>query len=362
MPDTHPEGRVGADRVGLLRVSDGMLCWEVAVFWRTRRSVALLAIAAIGSVVSPAGVEAAVPGQEVSALPFFSGFTSPTAVSADMRRIVGIDGNTDANWDDIGGWVDHNAFQYLAGQPLTNFVDTDIVFMNGRLGTGTHVLRMTTLGDDPNFTSITRNELSLYSKDPPNDFKEGFVRYWAMLPPDMATRMSDRTRPTPWWVFMEWKEPDSGVSWPADRCAPLGGTTGGTNNYRINVSIRRDAGPSAQFYWHVLAEQVQPCRKLEWEWSNRSVPVPMNGQWFAVGAYLKKHASTGRVYFRVNGQVVLDTDVTRPPGFTGRTQHGANPKPLATWSPLKIYHHEDWWRAGPTTMLYDDFYLSNTIS
>jgi hypothetical protein len=325
--------------------------------WRVRAAAAVLAMITMGSVVSPAGAEDAA-GQQVAVLPFFSGFTPSTAISADLRRIVGVDGNTGANWDDIGGWVDHNGFQYLAGQPLTDFVNTDIVFTEGRLGTMTHVLRMTSIADDPNFTSVTRNELSLYSKPPPNDFKQGFVRYWAKLPPDMATRMPDRTRSTPWWVFMEWKEPPT-LSKPADECAPLG--AGGTNNYRINVSIRRDAGASAQFYWHVLAEQVQPCRKIEWEWSNRSVPVPTNGEWFMVRAFLKKHASTGRVYFAINNQVVLDTDVTRPPNFTGRTQHATNPKPLSTWSPLKIYHHEAWWNAGPTTMLYDEFFLSDTI-
>jgi hypothetical protein len=336
------------------------------MFRSTRRLVALTLTVTMVVVGAPAGAETTAPGQQVAVLPFFSGFTPPTAISADLRRIVGTDGNTDANWDDMGGWVDHNGFQYLADpNNLRAFVNSEIIFMNGRLGTGTHVLRMTTFGDDPNFTSMTRNELSLYSKPPPNDFKEGFVRYWTMLPPDMATRIPT-SRSSPWWVFMEWKEPDSGIAWDATRCAPLGETAGGTNNYRINVNIERDAG-SSQFYWRIIAEQVQPCRKVEWEWINRTAPVPMNGEWFMVQAYLKKDASAGRVYFAVytpelgSPRVVLDTDVTRPPGFTGRTQHATNPLPLAFWSPLKLYHHQDWWDAGPTTQLYDEFYLSNTI-
>jgi hypothetical protein len=323
-----------------------------------RRPVVLMLVVAVTAVVGSTGSAAAPADQQVTAFPFFSGFTPQTAITADLRRITGIDNNTGANWDDMGGWIQRNGFQYLAGQPLTDFVDTDIIFTQGRLGTGTHILRMTSYQDDPNTTSTTRNELSLFSKPPPDDFKEGAVRYWAMLPPDMDTRIPVSRR-SPWWNFMEWKEPDSGQAWDAARCAGIGGP-GGTNNYRINVNIERDAG-STQFYWRIMAEQVQPCRVAEWTWINRSVPVPMDGQWFVVRAYLKKQATGGRLYFSVNGAVVLDTAVSTPSGFTGRTQHRTNPLPLAFWSPLKLYHHEDWWDAGPTTMLYDEFRVSNTI-
>ena len=72
---------------------------------------------------------------------------------------------------------------------------------------------------------------------------------------------------------------------------------------------------------------------------------------------MKKHTTQGRVYFAVNGQVVLDTEQTQPAGFNGRTQHADNPLELSFWSPLKNYHGMDWNRKGPISQWYDDFEL-----
>jgi hypothetical protein len=79
------------------------------------------------------------------------------------------------------------------------------------------------------------------------------------------------------------------------------------------------------------------------------------GECFLVQEYIKKHETGGRVYFAINEQVILDTDETRPDGFTGRTQHADNPLPLRFWSPLKNYHSMEWNRQGPVSHLYDDF-------
>ena len=72
---------------------------------------------------------------------------------------------------------------------------------------------------------------------------------------------------------------------------------------------------------------------------------------------MKKHASAGRVYFAVDGQVVLDTRKTTPEGFSGRTEHADNPLELAFWSPMKNYHGMEWNRKGPVSQWYDDFEL-----
>jgi len=89
---------------------------------------------------------------------------------------------------------------------------------------------------------------------------------------------------------------------------------------------------------------------------NPKAKVPL-GKWFLVEAYMKKDAIAGRVYFAVNGKVVLDTDQTKPQGFTGRTQHADNPLELRFWSPMKNYHHMDWNKQGPVSQWYDDFEL-----
>ena len=57
---------------------------------------------------------------------------------------------------------------------------------------------------------------------------------------------------------------------------------------------------------------------------------------------MKKHPTNGRVYFAVNIELVLDTDITKPDGFTGRTQHINQPLHLHFWSPMKNYHGMEW--------------------
>lgn len=302
--------------------------------------------------------DSAPPSIQDQALPFISGFRPASAVTSDLRRITGIDDQVNDNWDIMGGWIDRNGFQYLAGQPLTNFVNSEIVNMTGRLGTTTKVLRLTSIRDDPNFTSLTRNELSLYSKAPPNDYRQAYARYWVKLPAATMGRIPV-AQPSPWWNFMEWKEGDSGNVSPPGDCEDQGAEPGGTNNYRVNININRNAGQS-QFYWRILAEQVQPCRVQEWQYLDTAIAVPID-EWFRVEVFFKKHATDGRFYFKVNNTVVLDTAVTRPAGFTGRTQHGAAPLPLATFSVFKVYHDEDWWTGGPSVVLYDDLLIQDTI-
>ncbi len=126
-------------------------------------------------------------------------------------------------------------------------------------------------------------------------------------------------------------------------------------NGTVNVVIHRDAG-STDFRWIITGQHPQPCRKTEWSYTNPQVDVPL-GDWFLVEAYMKKHAAQGRVYFAVNGEVVLDTKQTQPSGFTGRTQHADNPLELQFWSPLKNYHGMEWNRRGSVSQWYDDFEL-----
>jgi hypothetical protein len=103
-------------------------------------------------------------------------------------------------------------------------------------------------------------------------------------------------------MIMEWKEPDSGIRKSAAECKACGEGAGGSNNYRINIGIHREA-KATQLRWYLTGEHPQPCRKAEWTYSNPDVEVPL-GRWFFVEAYMKKHATAGRVYFAVNGQVV----------------------------------------------------------
>ena len=229
-----------------------------------------------------------------------------------------------------------------------------IVKAAGPQGTESHVLCMQSIADDPDHSSTSRNEFSFFARKPPHDYRQGYVRYWMKLQADLPERVPNH-RPTPWYMIMEWKEPDSGIKHPAKKCRASGEGPAGTNNYRINIGIRREAG-ATRFRWVVNGEHPQPCRKKEWSYDDSEVGVPF-GDWFLVEAYMKKHATQGRVYFAVNEQVVLDTTQTRPAGFVGRTQHADNPLELKFWSPLKNYHGMVWNQQGPISQWYDDFEL-----
>jgi len=285
-----------------------------------------------------------------------SGFEPSVYVKQDMSDIAGVDQVSGFDWDTSPSWIESSRFTYLVGRDkkitdyMASFIQTDV----GPHGNTTHVLCMQNKADDPDHSSTSRNEYSFFMKPVPNNYREGYVMYWMKLQDNLG-ELVPKDEATPWYMIMEWKEPDSGISESAEECRKLGERPGGSNNYRINVNIRREANTS-KFRWYITGEHPQPCRKTEWTYAAPEAAVPL-GRWFLVEAYMKQHATTGRVYFAVDGQVVLDTDITTPEGFTGRTEHGTNPLPLRFWSPMKNYHSMEWNQAGPVSQWYDDFEL-----
>lgn len=286
---------------------------------------------------------------------FKSGFEEGVTISPDMNDIHGEDRSY--SWDATPDWIKSSNFVYLVNntEHLTEFMESSVVLTTGHDGTETHVLCLTNKADDPDQRATSRNEYSFFSKGVPNDYKEGYVRYWMKLQDDLDQRIPYE-KESSWYVMMEWKEPDSGNRLSKEECQDCcDAGKGGTNNYRININLRKGEN-SGQLYWDIRAERPQPCRVLEWTYANKTVRVPL-GQWFLVEAYMKKSVTNGRVYFAVNGQVVLDTDETKPVGFTGRTEHPDNPLPLLFWSPMKNYHNMEWNEKGPISQWYDDFEL-----
>jgi hypothetical protein len=285
-----------------------------------------------------------------------SGFEGEVRVTPDMADLTGIDPESGYDWDATSEWIESSRFVYLVGKnkTLTDYMASSIETMIGPQGNETRVLRMENRADDPDQQSTSRNEYSFFMKAPPHEYREGYVRYWMKLQGNLGELLPN-DRVTPWYMIMEWKEPDSRIRKSAAECRESGEKAGGSNNYRINIGIQREAH-ATKFRWHVMGEHPQPCRQAEWTYTNPDVEVPL-GRWFFVEAYMKKHATAGRVYFAVNGQVVLDTRVTRPAGFTGRTEHADNPLPLKFWSPMKNYHSMEWNRQGPVSQWYDDFEL-----
>ena len=285
-----------------------------------------------------------------------SGFEQGVRVSDDMSRITGVDQQLGFNWDATPAWIQSAHFVYAVrnDKTLSDYMESSIETMVGPHGNTTRVLCMQNKATDPDISSISRNEYSFYMKPPPAEYHEGYVKYWMKLQDNLAELLPN-DKPTPWYMIMEWKEPDSGRRKSAAQCQACGEGAGGSNNYRINIGIQRQP-QATQFRWYLSGEHPQPCRKAEWTYLNPTVEVPL-GRWFLVEAYLKKHPTAGRVYFAVNSTVVLDTQITKPQGFTGRTEHADHPLPLQFWSPMKNYHSMAWNCRGPVSQWYDDFEL-----
>jgi hypothetical protein len=293
-----------------------------------------------------------------------SGFGEGVSIPEDMKQILGSD-VPGYSWEDTTAWIRGGSFVYvLQSDSLINYQESRIETIPGYDGKPTRVLRIINKADCPISPATSRTEYSFFGKPAPNDYKEGYVRYRMKLQDNLAQLIpfSD-SNPNPiqisqnnhWYMIMEWKEPKSDNIGSREECAGLGLPPGGTNNYRINIGLFKYRGKD-EFNWVIVGQKVQPCRVTEWEYINPDINVPL-GEWFLVEAYMKKHASEGRVYFAVNGEVVLDTDVVKPEGFTGRTQHPDNPLRLAFWSPIKNYHDMRWNRMGGVSQWYDDFEL-----
>ncbi len=251
-----------------------------------------------------------------------------------MHKLTGAEDGSNSDWSRDLPCAD-SYFVYLVGdhQP-DRYVSSDIVTVEGRDGKPTEALHMSVKADYDAGKSTTRNELSLfYDEAAGHGYDEGYVKYWMKLEDDFVERFP-MERPN-WRMMMEWKEPDSGITTEK----------GGTNNYRINVHIvMKDGTPR----WLVIGQEVQPVRITEWEETNLDHVVP-TGRWFQVEAYMRKHASDGRVFFAVDGETVCD--------YRGRTEHKDNPLPLKFWSIFKLYHGTKWLEAGPTHQWIDDVEL-----
>ena len=290
-----------------------------------------------------------------------SGFEEGVSISGNMAGITGTD-VPGYSWDATPAWIESSRFTYLVsrGKDISEFMKSYIEEMPGPRGNITRVLCMENIFDDTDHRITSRNEFDIFSKKPPYDYQEGYVRYWMKLQDNLGDIIPFEKEPT-FYMIMEWKEPDSGIRMTAEECkACCNAIEAGTNNYRINIGLVKKEN-SNDFFWTVIGEHPQPCRIAEWTY-NSETPIELKfGDWFLVEAYMKKHETDGRVYFAINEKVIFDTNFTRPEGFTGRTQHPENPLPLRFWAPLKNYHSMEWNAKGPVRQWYDDFELWSTF-
>ena len=170
---------------------------------------------------------------------------------------------------------------------LSDYMASSIETMAGPQGNPTRVLRMQNKADDPDQSSTSRNEYSFFMKAPPDEYREGYVKYWMKLQSNLADLLPNDKR-TPWYMIMEWKEPDSGAGDPPRECRACGEEAGGSNNYRINIGIHREPAPRSSAGISRGAPTALPEDGMDV--FNPELEVPL-GRWFLVEAYMKKHAT-----------------------------------------------------------------------
>ena len=146
-----------------------------------------------------------------------SGFEDGVRITDDLNAIAGSDvpGFT---WDKVPQW-ESSRFVYVIGRgrKASKFMDSVIEREIGPHGRESRVLRLVNKADDPDHSSTSRNEFSFFAPNPPNEYKEGYVRYWMKLQPNLAELLPSG-RPTPWYMILEWKEPNARTAKSAQEC------------------------------------------------------------------------------------------------------------------------------------------------
>lgn len=272
---------------------------------------------------------------------FRSGFDADTRVlpgtltgNRSLHHLAGRDRVTGFDWRESltqAGLVSDAFFQYVIsrGAQPGQFVTTEIRDMVGPRGESTRVLYLGVKGDDPAQSSLSRNE---YDVHPTPAWQQAYARYWMFMPADTVTKAPPKT----WVMVMEWKEPHN----------PLV-TTGGTNNWRTNVTFR--SADDGKLVWQFLRQEVQPRRRDEQQIVNVDAPIPA-GRWFQVETYWR-WGRAGRIWFAIDGRTLFDQ--------FGRFEHATNPLGLKFWALFKNYRGAHWYDADlsngdETWFAYDD--------
>ncbi len=188
-----------------------------------------------------------------------SGFESSVQITEDMSDITGLDRVSGFDWDKAPAWIESSRFTYLIGREkkLTDYMASYIESAIGPHGNRTHILCLQNRADDPDHGSTSRNEYSFFGRKPPDEYRESYVKYWMKLQGNLKDLVA-RDEASPWYMIMEWKEPNSGVKYSAGACKKRGEGPAGSNNYRINIHIRREEN-APEFRWYIMGEHPQPC-------------------------------------------------------------------------------------------------------
>jgi len=219
----------------------------------------------------------------------------------NRHTIAGFDLNN--SWpDDVPGDGTYHNFYYAVadGNDYSEYVNTDIVTVNGRQDKPTRALYQAVMRDDGDDPALSRNQYNMYPSST-NNFDQMYVKYWIKFQPDLDTIMPENS----WRMMMEWYE--SG------------------DDYVFNLMVIKTAG-DGKMKWKLTGRIVKPTSEYDWVEINDQVQVPV-GEWFLLEVFWK-HSSDpdGQVFVKVNHEEVFN--------HMGRNRLNSG---ILAYSPFKCY-------------------------
>ena len=229
---------------------------------------------------------------------------TPDGNSLDYRLILGTDSETGFSWpvqilgDTTGGlhYIEDDNFQAISSEIQT---------VTGHDGTPTRALYA--IENYSNGATQCPYEIL----DITEGRKDLYIRYWIKMD------STSHNKPNAWRTFFEWKTKDYANG----------------SGFRLISFIYTDENGSPYWHWQGDANPQEP----EWEIDNKTIPVPVNGEWFLTEFYWHwSEGKDGRALWKINGQVVGDhygptTRNSKPIDFIMMTQLYGDSNPKHQW-------------------------------
>ena len=229
---------------------------------------------------------------------------TPDGNSLDYRLILGTDSETGFSWpvqilgSTTGGlhYIEDDNFQAISSEIQT---------VTGHDGTPTRALYA--IENYSNGATQCPYEIL----DITEGRKDLYIRYWIKMD------STSHNKPNAWRTFFEWKTKDYANG----------------SGFRLISFIYTDENGSPYWHWQGDANPQEP----EWEIDNKTIPVPVNGEWFLTEFYWHwSEGKDGRALWKINRQVVGDhygptTRNSKPIDFIMMTQLYGDSNPKHQW-------------------------------
>ncbi len=213
--------------------------------------------------------------------------------------------------NDLPGDFTEHYFNYVVGDMdnYSEYANAEIVNTTGYDGNPTNALFIEFIKDDPNFTSYSRVQYTMFgdslSNDPVQRMNQGYIKYKIKTHLDHNDTISD------WRLPIEWKDMDD-------------------DGFRMGLYIY-DSNTSSP-YWVVKGQYMINGELGDdvWQFDNYDIPV-IEDDWFELEIYWYGHpdSSLGKLKVAIDGQVLFNV--------TNQTKDPNNPNKMFYFMPFKVY-------------------------